>query len=276
VAARLVLGRKLLDVEAVAPADRAGAELGGDLNLGVVDGRAQGVLEQLAREPPIRWADLLCAVVGHPPVQADDSMQVHQAAVLVLRHLHVGHPDLLVQTLLGDPKQLGELSGEVDRRAAPQLAEQVVPHDGALVIEAVRAQRLPEARVLGGVHAAAGQRDAVAADRPLPARMAPERLTVRAEDVGVHDPERRCCERREERRVPGHGVGDAFAAFEAGRDEVVGVAAVALRARPADRLPPVAARLSEDPVRLAVGRPDLPAPAVPVADIDAPLQADGA
>jgi hypothetical protein len=116
----------------------------------------------------------------------------------------------------------------------------------------------------------------MATDRPIAARMTPPGLAVLAEDVGVHDPERRCGQGHEDRRVPRDRVRDAFAASQAGGDEVVGVATVALRARAADRLAPVAARLPEDPIRLAVGRPDLTPAAVPVAHVNTPLQADGA
>ena len=117
--------------------------------------------------------------------------------------------------------------------------------------------------------AAAGQHDAVLADRAIASRMTPERLTVRAENVGVHDPERRRRQGRKDRRMPGHRFRDALAAAQAGGDEVVGVAAVALRARAAHGLTAVAARLPEDPVGLTVRRPDLTAAAVPVADVDA-------
>jgi len=151
--ARLLLRRELLDVELVAPADLASAELGGDLDLDRRDGFSQGLLEQLAREPPVRRAQLAVAVVGHPPVEADDGVQVHQAAALVLRHLHVGHLHQLTQALLRHPGEGGELAREVDRGVAPQLAEQVVPDHRALIIEALRAQRLTETRIIQAVHA---------------------------------------------------------------------------------------------------------------------------
>jgi hypothetical protein len=233
------------------------------------------LLEQLACEPPVGWADLAVAVFRHPLVQADRGVQVHQAAALVLGHLHVGDLDQFAQALLRDAGELGELAWQVDRGVAPQLAEQVVPDHCSLVVKAVQAQRLPEARIIRAVDAAAGEHDAVAADRAVAARMAAQRRAVRAEDVGVYDPEAWRGQRREDRRMASYRVGHAFAAPEAGGDELPGVAAVALRARPADRLAPVPARLSEQPVRFAVGRPDLLAAAVAVADVDPALEADG-
>ena len=93
------------------------------------------------------------------------------------------NPDQLVQPLLGHPHQRGELAGEVDRAVAPQLAEQVVPDHRALVIEALGAQRLTQARVVRPVNLAAADRrgrarrragpcvgDSAAAGRPGPGR----------------------------------------------------------------------------------------------------------
>jgi hypothetical protein len=89
------------------------------MDLDVLHGRAQRVFEQLARKPPVRGPGLVGAVVGHPLVETDDGVQVHQAAVLVLGDLDVGDADLLAQCLLGDARVLGELAGQVDRQAAP-------------------------------------------------------------------------------------------------------------------------------------------------------------
>ena len=87
------------------------------------------------------------------------------------------------------------------------------------------------------------------------ARPAAPRLPVRAERARVHGPEARRRQGHEHRRVPAHGVRDALAAPQAGADQVVGVLAVALRARRADRLAPVPARLAEHAVGLGLGRP---------------------
>jgi len=111
----------------------------------------------------------------------------------------------------------------------------------------------------------------VLTDRSLAARVTPERLAVRAQDVRVHEPERRRRESGKHGRMPSNGFGDALAALQAASDKLPRVAAVALRTRRADGFAAVAARLSEDPVRLALGGPDLPPMAVAIADIDAAL-----
>jgi hypothetical protein len=114
------------------------------------------------------------------------------------------------------------------------------------------------------------------ADRPVTSRVAARGLAVRAEEVRVSDPERRRGQRCEHGRMVGHGVGDALAALQPGDDQVPGVAAVTLGTRPADRLTSISARLAQQPVRLVVCRPHLPAAAVLVADLHAALQPDGA
>ena len=69
-------------------------------------------------------------------------------------------------------------------------------------------------------------------------------------------------------------VGHTLAAAQSGGDQLVGVAAVALRAGRADRLAAVPARLPEHPVGLAVGRPH-PPPALAVARLDPTAEQDG-
>ena len=105
------------------------------------------------------------------------------------------------------------------------------------------------------------------ADRRVAPRPAAPRLPVRAERARVHEPEARRRQRHEHRRVLGDRVRDALAAAQAGGDQVVGVLAVALRARRADGLAAVPARLAQHAVRLGVGRPHAPV-AVPVAGLD--------
>ena len=83
-------------------------------------------------------------------VEADDGVEVHEPAALVLGDLYVGGPDELAQLLLRDPEPPRELAREVDRGAAPQLTEQVVPDHCALVVKAFTAQRLTQLRILLG------------------------------------------------------------------------------------------------------------------------------
>jgi hypothetical protein len=91
----------------------------------------------------------------------------------------------------------------------------------------------------------------------------------------VDDPEARRGQRAEHGRVLGDSVGDALAAAQAGADQVVGVLAVAVGAWRADGLAAVAARLAQNPVGLAAGRPDAPVAAVAVARLDVAPQPHG-
>ena len=209
----LVIGAELLHVKLRAPPDGGAAtQLVGNLHADLLSRGPEGVLEELRREPAGRRPDLFGAVRGHPPVQADHRMQMHEAAVLVLSDLHVRHPHLLVQPLLRHPDQGGEAPRQIDHRPSPQLTEQVVPDHRPGVVETVGAQRLAEARIVRGVNPRAGNGDAVAADRPVAPRPAPRRLSICAKDVRVHDAERRSGQRREHRRMPHHGLRDALAA----------------------------------------------------------------
>src|SRR5438034_5980595 len=177
---------------------------------------------------------------------------MHEPAGVVLGDLDVGDAGELAQPLLRDAKDRGEVTGEVHGGAPPQLSERVVPDHGGLVVEALQAERLAEARVVLVVHLPAGQPDAVLADGCVAPRAAAAGFAVFAEWAGVDVPEAWCGQCGEHERVGGHAVGYALAAAHAGADQVVGVLTVALRAGRADRLAPVAARLAQYPVRLAV------------------------
>ncbi|GFJ76468.1 hypothetical protein Phou_006480 [Phytohabitans houttuyneae] len=84
---------------------------------------------------------------------------------------------------------------------------------------------------------------------------APTLARVPLDVAGVHEAERGSGQGREDGRMAGHVFGDAFAADEAGADELVGVALVALGAGGADGGAAVAARLVDHPIRHA-GRID--------------------
>lgn len=146
--------------------------------------------------------------------------------------------------------------------APPQLACLVVPHHVRGVVVAVRAQRLAELRVVttvpgeavgradmrAGIEVAAGVtrlRRALAAG--------PISAGVLADRAGVHRPERRGGQGDEHGGVGGNGGGDALAANQLGADQVVGVAAVGLRAAGAGGDAAVAARLVDRVVRHRVG-----------------------
>ncbi|MDX6706152.1 MAG: hypothetical protein QOI48_1998 [Solirubrobacteraceae bacterium] len=197
---------------------------------------------------------------------------MHEPTRLVLGHLDVRHAHQLVHALLRDAEQAGEPARQVDRRATPHLAEQVVPGHRPLVIEAVRAQRFTQTWLVGRVPHRARQRDAVRADRRIPARPAPLRTTLAVRQMDMHRPEARRRQRRERRRMPRHRLGHALAASKPSGDQLPRIAAIALRARPADRLTPIAARLPKQLVRLTIRRPHPPPATVPVANLDLPAQ----
>src|SRR5262245_17599011 len=96
----------------------------------------------------------------------------------------------------------------------------------------------------------------MAADRSVVLRPALERLSVASVAPSVDHAERRCRQRHEHSGMLRDGLGDALAAAQPGCDELVRIAAVSLRARPADGLAPVATRLAQHAVRLAVRAPD--------------------
>ena len=107
----------------------------------------------------------------------------------------------------------------------------------------------------------------------MPGQPAPPRPPVRPDQPRMHDPEARCRERQEHGRVLSDRIRHAFAASEAGGDQVVGVLAVALSAGGAHGLAAVPARLAQHAVRLRVRRPHAPL-AVPIAHLDGAPEPD--
>ena len=188
-------------------------------------------------------------------VQADDGVVVDDAAGLVFGDLDEPDPDLRAQLLLGDPGQAGQLAGQVDGEPAPQFRGEGVEQDVPGVVVAVRAHRLAEPRIVGMVGAGAGDVAAVGAAALVASRRGrqgswrPRRLGA----GGVHGPEAGGGEGGEHARVRGHGVGDAFAAGQAGADDLPGVVLVDLGAGGADVLAAVAAGDQEHAAGLAVG-----------------------
>src|SRR4051794_29072479 len=121
------------------------------------------------------------------------------------------------------------------------------------MVETVPADGLAEAQLVLVVHLSAREADAMLANWCIPPRPAAPRLAIRAEWPCVHGSKARRGQRDEQRRVLDHGLGDALAAAETGRNQLVGVSAVALRTWRAHGLATVPARLSENAVRLGVG-----------------------
>src|SRR5690606_25557076 len=134
--------------------------------------------------------------------------------------------------------------------------------DLAGMVVAVQAQRGTEPFVVGFVAGVAGGGLAVQAGDRVAAgvagfgpavAVAPLLTGVPAHAPRVDGAGRGGGERPEDAGVGGDGFGDAFAADEAGPDDLVGVALIALGARGADRGSAVAAPFVEDAVGHVAG-----------------------
>ena len=164
---------------------------------------------------------------------------------------------------------LSRLAADADDGAPPQLGGVGVPHDGGVVVVAVRAQRPAQAGVVFLVPLAAGEPPPVrAVVRLAPWAAAGDPAAVGG-DAGVDGAEGGGGEGGEHARVDGDRLGHAFAACQPGADELVGVGAVGLGAGRADRGAPVPAREVDRLVRQVLGvqvAEDLPGGGVDVAD----------
>jgi hypothetical protein len=145
-----------------------------------------------------------------------------------------------------------------DDGAPPQFCGVQVPDGLRVVVVAVETQRAAEVAIVVGVPGEADEFRTVRADGEVAAGVAwfraavavePPRAGVPLDPAGVNLSERGCGERREHRRMRRHVLANAFAADESGPHDLVGVTLVAFGAGRAHRLPAVAARLVDDPVR---------------------------
>ena len=121
------------------------------------------------------------------------------------------------------PSQARELARQVDRRAAPQLAERVVPEHARPRGRSTRAERLAEARVVLVVHPAAGE--------PTPCAQTGASRRGRQRRGLPSGPSGRVCTSPKLGAVSVTNTAgarppcrDALAAAQAGGDQVVGVA----------------------------------------------------
>ena len=188
---------------------------------------------------------------GVVAVEAKQSVEVDRAAVLVFGGLSVGdadrghHAGLAVTA--GDPDrgdaavagELAQVAFDGLLGAPPQLAGLVVPHRVGGVVVAVQAQRLAEPGVVTAMPDEAGGETAMLARDSIATVMAALRLAgapglvgarVLADRPGVDRAKGRGGEGDEDSRVGDHGRADALAADEPGADELVGIAALGLRA----------------------------------------------
>jgi hypothetical protein len=229
------------------------AQLAGQLRRDAPDRGAHGLRKDLGGVARRGRPQLVGAVSGHCPVQANHRVEVHQPALVILARLGVGEAHLLAQRSLRDPQQAGDRAWQVDRRPAPQLADCVVPGHRAWVVETLRADWLPQTVVTLVVDVAAGHPNPVRTDDCIPPRAAAQRPPIRGLTARVHRPERRRGQCDEHGRVLHHAVGYALAAPQPGGDQVVGVLAVALSTRRTNSFAAVGACLAQNPVGLVAG-----------------------
>ena len=202
---------------------------------------------------------------GVEAVEAEDGVEVDQAAALELGHLGVGQLDPHAVGL----GELVEAAADADDGAAPQLGGVGVPHDRGRVVVAVGAQRLAEAGVVVFVPLPAGDPPPVRAVAGFAPGAAAGDLAARGDDAGVDRAEGGGGEGGEHARVDGDRLGDALAACQPGADELVGVGPVGFGARRADRGAAVPARDVDRLVRQVLGvqvAEDLAGGGVDVAD----------
>jgi len=136
------------DVELTAPGEGPRGETrgGGSPHLDGAGGLADGVGQQAQGGPGGRR--------GRRPggaVEADDGVEVDDAAPLVLGDLGVGETSLGGERLAGQPGAAGQGPAERDGEPAPQLGGVRVEQDRARVVVAVGAQRFAEPILVAGV-----------------------------------------------------------------------------------------------------------------------------
>ncbi|UNZ04201.1 hypothetical protein SRIMHP_16385 [Streptomyces rimosus subsp. rimosus] len=142
-------------------------------------------------------------------------MEVDGAALLVLGDLGEGHPGVLPERALSEAGALGDLPSQVDGEAPPEGTGVRVPEDGGFVVVGVGVECGAEGGVLLVVEGTA----AAAADRTgRPGRAVVDRAEAGRGEGG------------EDAGVGGDAFRDAFAAAQAGGDQLEGVATVDLGA----------------------------------------------
>ena len=176
-------------------------------------GQADGVAQRLGGDAGGRGLVVLAG-----GVQADDGVEVDDAACLVLSDLDEPDADQGAQVFLGDAQAAGELAGQVGGEPAPQVGRAGVEQHRGLVVVAVAAHGLAEPGVGLEVAGRAGDVAAVRAAAGLGvAAGTAGQDGLAAHPPGVDRAERRRGEGGEHARVRGDRVGDALAASRRGR-----------------------------------------------------------
>jgi len=258
------------DVGLLAPGDfPAGSVRAAGVRPGLAGDRGGGPVDgvfEVGGGDAGRGRDDRSRVGGVDAVEAEQDVEVDSAACLVLGGLAVRDPDR--RESFGGPavaeahREADEVAFDVLFGAAPQFAGGSVPDGVGVVVVAVRAQRLAEPGVIGGVAAEAGQGAAVRAGAGVAPSMAGlglaaavvlARAGVAADGPGVDGAEGGGGEGGEHDGVGGDGSGDALAAGQPGAQELERVAAVGFGAAGVGDGAAVAARLVDEPVGQVVG-----------------------
>src|SRR5262249_32373053 len=198
-------------------------------------------------------------------VEAEDCAEVDQPAALELGHLRIRRPYTGAARL----SELVQAAAGCNDGAAPQLWRVRVPHHRAVVVVAVRAQRLAETGVVFPVPLPAGDPAPVRAEVRLAPGAAPRQFAAACDDAGVNRAEGGGGEGREHARVRDDRRWHALAPGQPGAEQLVGVEPVGHGTRRADRSPAVPARQIDHLVRRVLGiepGEDLPSFDIDVAD----------
>ena len=134
----------------------AGSGVGGDGCGG--GGVADGVAQHARGEERAGW---LAGIAGC--VEADDGVEVDDAAGLVFGDLDVTDRESVAELGEGESGEAGEVAGQVGGEPPPQVGCVGVEQDGGGVVVAVGTQRTAELAVVVGVAAGAGDVVAVRA-----------------------------------------------------------------------------------------------------------------
>ena len=185
-------------------------------------GLGDGVAQQGGGEERAGW---LAGVAGG--VEADDGVEVDDAACLVFGDLDVADRDDVAELGEGQAGEAGEVAGQVGGEPAPQVTGVGVEQHGGGVVVAVGTQRAAKQGVVVGVAARAGDVAAVrAAALLVVASRSAGQHGLAALAPGVDRAEGGGGEGGEHARVGGDGRRDALAAGQSGADELAGVALV--------------------------------------------------
>lgn len=204
-------------------------------------------------------------------IEPDKGVEVDHAAALEFRDLDKRHPAPPTELGRAQPGLVSEGAADGDGEPAPQFRGVPVERDVGGVVVAVRADRLPQPRVIFGMNGGAPARPPVRAQSGCPAGRS---AVGTAGASGVDGSEAGCGEGGEHQGVRSDGFGNAFASAGGARvEQLPHIAGVFVGAGGAHRCPPVPAPDQQHPIRLTVGRINR-SPTSGGAVLDAPAEPD--